>query len=329
MPERKFLAGLQITTLGKDLVSPEGHVLGNAGDTIILLPQTLAECVQFSEGTSLPEVRKKVLQSITDLAAELVTCTNRITDTELALVEYSTLLVRQANSITEARAHLASLAAEISAKSATSVTVISDPEFSLATHTENTGSLSFAVTATSLLSGGTIDKFYLTVPELDIKNREFAATEGSAEISVNTFSWMANQLLHISLTAEDNFKNSSRIARGFTTLIISGVQPAEIIAPFDGECVDALTASISLAPMDVFGDIGDQAKYVRVQVAKDAEFTQIIFDNGTASAPTETNIEPVGGLEPGISCFARARWTGEFLGDGPWSRTVQFSTNAE
>lgn len=320
MTERKFLAGLQTTVLDNDLVSGDGKVLGKVGDTIIILPQTLADCVQFTDGTPLSQAWKTISQSITGLAFELATCANRVTEAELALVGYSAALVREANSVTDARVRLNSLAGEISANSAVTATVISDPEFSLPLQIENKGSVSFTVRASSLLNGGSIGKFYLTVLELGIHNREFAVTDGAAEIVFNTFSWMANQLLNISVTAEDNIGNRSRISRGSTTLIVYGIQPPEIIS--------ASSESIALAPMSVIGEIADTPKYVRVQIASDTGFTQLVFDNGVASVPPKDNVILItDSLEPDVLYYARARWVGEALGESPWSRIVELSDN--
>ena len=55
MAELKLVAGLQVIDLQADITGPGGRILARKGDRIIMLPQTLAEAVQFADGASLAE----------------------------------------------------------------------------------------------------------------------------------------------------------------------------------------------------------------------------------------------------------------------------------
>lgn len=55
MAQIKLMAGLQVFDLDKDIADASGKILGRKGDRIILMPQTLADAVQFMDGQSLAE----------------------------------------------------------------------------------------------------------------------------------------------------------------------------------------------------------------------------------------------------------------------------------
>lgn len=333
MPDRKLLAGLQSCTLPKDLVSPDGKILAKAGEKIILLPQTLARCVFCQDGSSLADLLPTFSkeghghESLTNFATELVRLSTRQTDSEEALIGYSAALVKQSNSITDARMRLESLATQVGFQSASTITVMVDPQFELDALTENTGEITFAVSAESLLKNGAIDHFLLTIPELAIVEKKIEATNGTAQITFKPFGYMSNQELSISILAVDNLGNRSRTTQKTTTLVVYGIQPAEIVSPLDGAIVDSLTPNVILEPMQVIGDLSDTPKYIRVQAAKDNHFQELAFDNGIKTAPTEDNTVPIfEGLEAGQTYYIRAKWTGDFFGEGPWSRTISFTT---
>lgn len=333
MPDRKLLAGLQSCTLPEDLCLSDGKVLAKAGEKIILLPQTLAKCVFCQDGSSLADLLPTFSreghghESLTNFATELVRLSTRQTDSEEALIGYSAALVKQSNSITDARMRLESLATQLGYQSASTITVMADPQFELDALTENTGEITFAVSAESLLKNGTIDHFLLTIPELAIVEKKIEAANDTAQITFKPFGYMSNQELSISVLAVDNLGNRSRATQKTTTLVVYGIQPAEIVSPLDGAIVDSLTPNVILEPMQIIGDLSDTPKYIRVQAAKDSLFQELAFDNGIKTVPTEDNTVPIfEGLEAGQTYYIRAKWTGDFFGEGPWSRTISFTT---
>lgn len=321
-----------LATLDRDIVLPNGTKI-LAGSKVLVLPQTIADCILTPEGTSLAEAWPNLSkaghghESLTQFATELVRLSTRQTDSEEALIGYSAALVKQSNSITNARMRLESLATQVGYMGASTISVLANPQFEFEELTENAGEISFTVSADSLLKNGVIDHFLLTIPELSISDKKFEAIDDAAQIAFTPFGYMSNQTLSIAVCAVDNYGNRSRTILKTTTLIVYGIQPPTIVAPLDGATVDTLTPNLVLEPMQIIGELTDTAKYVRVQIAHDSQFQELAFDNGIKSTPTEDNTVPVfEELEAGKTYFARARWTGEFLGDSPWSRTVTFNT---
>lgn len=324
-----------LATLDSDIDLPNGIKL-LAGSKVLVLPQTIADCILTPDGTSLAEAWPNLSkeghghEALTTFATELVRLSTRQTTSEETLIGYSAALVKQSNCITDARMRLEGIATQVGYLGASTVSVMANPQFEFEELTENAGEISFAVSSESLLKNGKIDHFLLTIPELSISGKKFEAIDGAAQIAFTPFGYMSNQKLSVAVCAVDNYGNRSRTTLKTTTLVVYGIQPPTIVAPLDGAIVDDLTPTVILEPMQVIGDLSDTPKYVRVQVAKDSLFQDLAFDNGTKTAPTEDNSVPIiEGLEAGKTYFARARWTGDFLGDSPWSRAISFKTTTE
>lgn len=60
MAEMKLIAGLQILDLDADIIGADGALLAAKGDRIVLLPNTLAQAVQFFDGQNLNEKWKNL-----------------------------------------------------------------------------------------------------------------------------------------------------------------------------------------------------------------------------------------------------------------------------
>lgn len=150
------------------------------------------------------------------------------------------------------------------------------------------------------------------------------AVNGSATFTF-TPTGTAGQQLSISVVAVDKLENLSVVASATTEQIIASISPAVILSPTAGEQSVSLSPVLTLSPMSVLGGIADTAKYLQVQIAKDADFTTVVFDTGETGSPT-TSVSVTPPLDRITTFYARAKWEGTTFGKGTWSAVVSFET---
>lgn len=204
--------------------------------------------------------------------------------------------------------------------------VVGKPRLTLASEVSNAGAASvFTAMAQPMLVDGKIDHFLMSVAELGIDKQSFAATNNYAQLSFAVPQAMAvGSLLHVSVTACDGLGNASRAAEAVATVVNLRIAAAEVASPASGEINVPLKPTIMIAPFATIGGLSDTASKVRVQVATDAVFENVVWDSG--DVPASQSVTVTDFLDRQTVHYARARWTGETWGAGPWSAPVPFTT---
>lgn len=204
--------------------------------------------------------------------------------------------------------------------------VIGTPRLTLASEVSNAGAAStFTAMAQPMLVNAQIGHFLMSVPELGIDKQSFAATNNYAQLSFAVPQTMAvGSVLHISVTAHDGLGNASRPAEAEAKVVDLRIAAAEVVSPAASEIRVPLKPTIKIAPFATVGGLSDTAAKVRVQVATDAVFENVVWDSG--DVPASQSVTVTDFLDRQTVHYARARWTGETWGAGPWSAPVPFTT---
>ncbi len=133
----------------------------------------------------------------------------------------------------------------------------------------------------------------------------------------------------VNLTAitVDALGNKSAVGTASTELVNVSIAPPSILSPVLNEVEVSLIPTISVSEMAMIGGVEDTAKYLRVQVATDTEFMDIVFDTGesyTASTSVPVTVE----LERNRQHFVRAKYTGNAFNAGNWCAPHSFTTQS-
>ena len=154
---------------------------------------------------------------------------------------------------------------------------------------------------------------------------QVAATNGAASYSF-TPSGNEGDVVTVKVRAVDALGNVSLEATASTTLIRVGIAAAVITSPANGETSVALAPTFTLAQMATIGGASDTAKKVRLQIATDTEFTNVVYDTGEITASRTVSVPAANALDRNTDYKARAYWVGNAYGQGDWSSVVAFTT---
>lgn len=207
-----------------------------------------------------------------------------------------------------------------------SVYAVTSPILSIGNLTTKLVQTRFTALATPILNGDRrVANFYLSVPELGIKEQIYEAVDNSATMEFQVPQEMEiGRQLNVTVKAVDDLGNPSPERTVIVTITDICIEQAIIVSPTQNEENVSLTPVIKLAPFSVVGDLVDEAKYVRVQIATDDGFGSLVWDSGDLS-PSET-VQVSEKLDRKTDYYVRAQWVGETYGTGPWSGPLKFKT---
>ena len=133
----------------------------------------------------------------------------------------------------------------------------------------------------------------------------------------------------VSITAitVDALGNKSAVGTASTELVNVSIAPPSILSPVLNESEVSLVPTITVSEMVIIGGVEDTAKYLWLQVATDAEFTDIVFDTG-ASYAASTSVPVTVELERNRQFFIRAKYTGNAFNAGNWCAPHPFTTQS-
>ena len=164
---------------------------------------------------------------------------------------------------------------------------------------------------------------------VSLNGGEASPVTGSGGRASYTFTPIGNVGDTVSLTAitVDALGNKSAVGTASTELVNVSIAPPSILSPVLNEAEVSLIPTISVSAMAMIGGVEDTAKYIRVQIATDAEFVGIVFDTGesyTASTSVPVTVE----LERNRQHFVRAKYTGNAFNAGNWCAPHPFTTQS-
>ncbi len=127
----------------------------------------------------------------------------------------------------------------------------------------------------------------------------------------------------VSPLVDNDIATKSYVDTMIANAIQSTVLAPKILAPTEGAVDVSLNLVVQISPFAVQGGT-DTAAGLRVQIARDNAFSDIVHDSGWVGYSTLYSV-PVG-LEPDTQYYVRAAHKGVTLGEGPWSTAVSFKT---
>lgn len=205
--------------------------------------------------------------------------------------------------------------------------IVSAPTFTLPEKVSNTnGVVNFVASASSMLVGGSISHFLLTVDALNIKSQRFNATDNSAVINFTVPNTVAAGTdLQVFLVAVDANGNKSPATVQSTTVISVSVNAPTITTPVSGSKVTISGGSLTVitSPFATTGEVADTQKSTDWQLMGDAAGTNIIAQAMNSTDLTQHTFTGLD-LTDGQTYYLRARHEGNQGGKSPWSAVVSF-----